>query len=410
MFDLNLIGLIRVLRNIYGKGPADIEMIQKQGLLAVKLGQIHALRVDFLDPEKCKQLAQLYRHTTSLPPESFNDLLDQYTDEDFRENFEYIEEEPFASASIGQVHRARLRTGEDVAIKLIKKDFTQSFKKDVRAVELFFRILITFYPKLRRVANPLGILNDIKTYTLSELDLRNELRGQDTLMGFYEDYKNVYDMSALRFIKMYRELSNENLLVSEYVDGKTLDELLDEDELDYSFLLNLFNVVGVYMFRVGTFHGDVHPGNIMVRNEDEMVFVDNGSLGYVEGKIKKGLFNFFDALCHYEFDKAANYLNEMSEKELEGNDFEIYKREFLKLYEGFEDKTVSQISLTKQMMQTIKLGVNSGMEFEKGMFSVIRALMYLDGMVLRCNPEAVLMKDIKTFVDDFKKREEKLSQ
>lgn len=402
---MNLIGFLRVIKSIYGKGPADIDMIQRQGLLAVKLGQIHALRVDFLDPEKCRQLAQLYRHTTSLPPESFNELIDSYTTEGFRDNFTFIDEEPFASASIGQVHRARLKTGEDVVIKLIKNDFTKSFKKDVRTVEIFFRILITFYPKLRRVANPLGILNDIKRYTLSELDLRNEIKGQNTLKEIHAKYRSVYDMESLNFIKMYEGLSNENLLVSEYVDGLTLDELLEKGDLDYPFLLKLFNIVGVYMFRVGTFHGDIHPGNIMIRNGDEMVFVDNGSLGYVEGKIKKGLFNFFDALCHYDFENAALFLNKMSERELEGPEYDKYLEEFLRIYDGFEDKKVSEVSLTKQMMETIKLGVHSGMDFDKGMFSVIRALMYLDGMVLRCNPDAVLMKDIRSFVDDFKKRE-----
>ena len=72
------------------------------------------------------------------------------------------------------------------------------------------------------------------------------------------------------------------------------------------------------------------------------------------------------------------------------------------LYSDFTDKTVSQVSLTKKMMQTIKLGVNSGMVFEKGIFAIIRSLMYLDGMVLRCNPDAVSMKDMRRFVKEFK--------
>lgn len=400
---MNLIGFMRLMKMIYGKGPIDLDFIQSQGLLALKIGQIHALRIDFLDPEKCRQLAQLYRHTSALPPESFNALIASNAPDGFLSHFEYLDEVPFASASVGQVHRGRLKTGEDVAVKLVKKNYTQTFRKDVKAVELFFRVLISFYPRLKRVANPLGILEDIKRYTLSELDLRNEVRGQETLAAFYEQYKDSYDLSGLHFLTMHKDLSNENVLVSEYIEGETLDEMLDEGRLEYQMLLHIFNIVGVYMFRVGTFHGDIHPGNIMVRNKDELVFVDNGSLGYVEGKIKSGLFDFFDALSHYDFPRAARCLNNMSERELVGEEYGAFEAAFLRTYDGFEGTSVSEASLTRQMMLTIKLGVNSGMEFDKGMFSVVRALMYLDGMVLRCNPRAILMDDIQTFVEKFKK-------
>lgn len=400
---MNLLGFTRLMYMIYGKGPVDLDFIQEQGLLAVKIGQIHALRIDFLDPEKCRQLAQLYRHTASLPAESFHRLIAEHAPEGFLDAFDSIEETPFASASIGQVHRGRLKTGEVVAVKLVKSDYTTDFRKDVKAVELFFRALISFYPKLKRVANPLGILEDIRRYTLSELDLRNELRGQETLRALYDELGGDYDLSGLGFLTMYPELSGENVLVSEYIDGVTLDEMLEQGTLTYERLLRIFFIVGVYMFRAGTFHGDIHPGNIMVRNGTELVFVDNGSLGYVEGKIKEGLFAFFDALSHYDFPRAATCLNKMSERELTGQAYDRFLAAFLAVYEGFEGKTVSEVSLTRQMMLTIKLGVNSGMEFDKGMFSVVRALMYLDGMVLRCAPDAVLMEDIRTFVESLQK-------
>ena len=63
---------------------------------------------------------------------------------------------------------------------------------------------------------------------------------------------------------------------------------------------------------------------------------------------------------------------------------------------------MSQVSLTKKMMQTIRLGVLSGMSFDEGMFDIIKSLMYLDGMVIRANPDAVLLRDMRRFIDDFK--------
>ena len=76
-----------------------------------------------------------------------------------------------------------------------------------------------------------------------------------------------------------------------------------------------------------------------------------------------------------------------------------FKTRFEELYEPFTDSTVSEISLTRQMMETIKLGVLCGMQFDKDIFAIIRSLMHMDGMVLRCNPDAVLMRDMRGFID-----------
>jgi ubiquinone biosynthesis protein len=93
----------------------------------------------------------------------------------------------------------------------------------------------------------------------------------------------------------------------------------------------------------------------------------------------------------------------MSERELAGPAFDTFRGRMLELYADFTGTTVAQVSLTRKMMQTIKLGVHSGMTFEKGIFAIIRSLMYLDGMVLRCKPDAVLLRDMRRFISEFEK-------
>jgi ubiquinone biosynthesis protein len=127
-------------------------------------------------------------------------------------------------------------------------------------------------------------------------------------------------------------------------------------------------------------------------------------LGQVGTKIRRGLFEFFAALSEYDYPRCAAALNRMSERELSAEAFDSLKRKFLALYADFKDRTVAQVSLTRKMMQTIKLGVHSGMTFEKGIFAIIRSLMYLDGMVLRCKPDAVRLRDMRRFVVEFEKR------
>lgn len=379
---------------IYGNRKPDVRKIQEMGLLAVKIGQVHALRIDFLNEETCIELSKLYRANVPIKAEQVLRNID-------RAKFSWIDETPLASASVGQVYRARLVTGEEVVVKVIKSSFRKIFEKDVSTVRRLFKFVIFFYPKLARVFDPIGILEHIEEYTLRELNLLNEIEGHEILREIYEKNRGIYDLSSLRFPKIYQELSSEHVMVSEYIPGKTFDELLDH-EMEYSDLLLLFKIHGFYMFNVGTFHGDIHPGNLML-HDGKIYFVDTGAIGHVSKRLSSGLLNFFDALSVYDYDLCAVRLNEMAERGISGKRFEKFKAKFNVLYSNFRGKSVKEVSLTRKMMETIKLGVHSGMAFEKGMFSIIKSLMFLDGMVLRCNPDAVLLEDMRQFLGEFKR-------
>jgi ubiquinone biosynthesis protein len=378
---------------IYGNKAPDVEKIQKMGLLAVKIGQVHALRIDFLNEETCLELSKLYRANVPIRAEEVLKNIDTT-------KFSWIDETPLASASVGQVYRARLATGEDVVVKVIKSNFRRIFERDVATVRRLFKFVIFFYPKLARVFDPIGILEHIEEYTLRELNLLNEIEGHDILREIYEKNKSVYDLSSLGFPKIYRELSSEHVMVSEYIPGRTFDEILDHG-MAYSHLLLLFKIHGFYMFNVGTFHGDIHPGNLML-DDGRIYFVDTGAIGHVSKRLSAGLLNFFDALSVYDYDLCAQRLNEMAERGISGRRFEKFRVKFHELYSDFKGKSVKDVSLTRKMMETIKLGVHSGMAFEKGMFSIIKSLMFLDGMVLRCNPRAVLLEDMRQYVGEFR--------
>ena len=403
---MNWIQFGRLIHSIYshnGKLP-DLDWIQSLGLLAVKLGQVHALRSDFLEPEKCEHLSKLFRNNYAMGAEDFLHLIESTAVQNFTSHFEEIEPEALASASVGQVHLGILKDGTRVVIKAVKKDVRKDFIADVSSVRRLFGFISFFYRKLKRVGNPEAILNDIEEYTLSELDLRKEVDGVRALALIRDKNKDQYDFSKLSFAKVHGSLCNENVMVSDFIPGPSLDELLDEGKLDYDTLLELFKIHGYYMFCAGIFHGDLHPGNVLVdEDQGHFYFIDTGYIGRVGPKIRKGLFYFFKALTENDFTEAANSLSEMAEVPLTGDDMKKFQSDLINLYENFPGKSVSEISLTRQMMETIKLGVQAGMSFDQGIFAIVRSLMYLDGMVLRCNPDAVLMEDMKAFIDDFEK-------
>jgi ubiquinone biosynthesis protein len=398
---MNAISFIHLMMMIFSKKKADLNAIQKKGLLAVKIAQTFALRVDFLSQEQCTHLAQLYSSTIPLPSEDALSLIKTYTSEDWIEQFEWIDPNPIGSASVGQVHRARLKTQEEVVIKIIKKDFSKDFERDVYKLDKLMKLAIFFYPKLAKVADPIGIIEYIKEYTLAELDLRNEIAHGKILRDIYHENKDTFDLSRLGFPKIYESLSSEKILVSEFLDGPTLDEILPQGILSNSDILEVFRIHGFYMYHTGTFHGDLHPGNIIVK-DNIFYFIDTGAIAHVSDKIRFGLFNFMANLSLANYEGCARSLNDMAFKGISGTKLERYIEGLKVLYKDFDGKTVSEESLTKKMMQTIKLGVESGMEFEKGMFAIIKSHMYMDGIVLKGNPNTVLMKDVARFIDEFK--------
>lgn len=377
-------------------------MIQREGLLAVKIGQTYALRVDFLPESSCLKLTRLYRHTDAIPPVSFKDMLKRRAPALLLKELRSLDDAPLASASVGQVHLGRLQNGERVVVKMIKTDYRERFVADVQSLRRFIRLILMVYPKLERVADPLGILDTIEQGTLDELDLRREAAGQRLLLDLKSRYAEVFDLSGMRFPKIHEELSNDVVMVSEYVEGRTVDELLERREIGYDALLELFRLHGFFVFCVGTFHGDIHPGNLIYR-EGGFYFLDTGVIGRVGEKLRTGLLAFFQALTEFEYPACARALNAMADRGIEGGRFREFELRLTELYRDFTGSTVAQVSLTRKMMETIRLGVNHGMVFEKGMYPIIKSLMYMDGMVLRCNPDAVLMKDMRPFLAEFQR-------
>ena len=391
------------MRQIMRKKPADLEWIQKQGLMAVKLAQIFALRPDLLGEEKCNQLQQLYQHAASIPPEDWESTLKEKAIEGFFDNFQWIDETPLAAASVGQVHRARLNNGDDVVIKFVKQANAKEFRKEVDRMKSWLRIFLVLSPRLRKVGNPMALLNHVADYTTRELDLRNEIHGANELKSIQDKIAEDFPTTMLRFPKYYPEISNENVLVSEFIEGMSLEEGIEDKSLSWETLLELFRIHGAYLFGIGTFHGDLHPGNCIIDTEGRFVFIDNGAICHAPSFVNRSLFNFFEHLSRQEMHSAFMSLLDMTTKKPTGKKMQKYLKRMSEIYTDFEKKPVGQQSLTRIMMQTVKAAVElANAEFGEEAFPIIRALMYLDGLVIRTHPEVLLIKSMGPYLDEFK--------
>ena len=398
---MKLFTFLSFFREIKGKKPVNIEKIQSMGLLAVKLGQIFALRPDLVDPERCIELQQLYSRAATIPEEDSERLLATYMNGDFRSNFRSIESKPFAAASIGQIHNAELIDGTKVVIKIIKSDFEKSFKKDVQRMKRWIRLGLFFRPKLRKVGNPLGLLSHIEDYTVRELNLMNEISGKEKLESIADQYSSTFPMPKLRFPKIWKELSSENILVVERITAPTLEQRLDDGSMSWDDMLELFRIHGAYMFGIGSFHGDLHPGNAMMDDNGVFTFIDTGAICEAPEHVRNALFGFFYYLAKGELKNAFDAMLTMAGVPPSEKALNRYYQSMFELYDGFVGTSVSEVSLTEQMMKTVKAAVLAGCAFGEEAFPIIRSLMYMDGMVLKGYPHVDLISSMGPYLDEF---------
>ena len=398
---MKLLTFLRFFRQLKGKKPVNIDAIQSMGLLAVKLGQIFALRPDLIDPERCIELQSLYSHAATIPEENSQALLKKYAPKGFQEHFQHIDPKPFAAASIGQIHRATLKDGTKVVVKIIKADFEASFRRDVRRMKRWIRMGLFFNPRLRKVGNPIGLLAHIEDYTLRELNLMNEIDGRQQLIERSQAIEKHFAMPKLKFPQMWESLSNEHILVMEEITHPTLEGHLEAGTLTWPDMLELFRIHGAFMFGIGTFHGDLHPGNAMMDDEGNFFFIDTGAICNAPEHVRNALFGFFYFLAKGELRNAFDAMLTMAAVRPTGKTLDTYYASMDELYNGFVGTSVSEVSLTEQMMKTVKAAVLAGCSFGEEAFPIIRSLMYMDGMVLKGHPDVDLISSMGPYLNEF---------
>ncbi len=395
------LNLFRML--LHSGSSLDIHWIQKRGLLFVKIAQMYAMRPDIIGEQKARALRPLLQQVTPSSPEDFKKRFEEVAKDSLRDDLEHMDDTPLAVASLGQVHRGRLKNGDEVVVKVTREDFEEAFLKDVGSFQQLLKIAIFFYPRLRKVADPESALEAVRNMTLTEMDLRNESRGIEKLRTIRDE--NVEHRPFLKHVEfpfIYEEYTNRNVLVSKFIDSPTLSELIDRGECPYEVLLLLFRIHGYYVFRRGVFHGDMHPGNIILKPDGNFVFLDNANIEEAPGNLVEGIMEMLGLIAEGNFPGAAKALHDISLRELSPKRFGVFEQKILKIYENFPGSTVGEISQTEIMMATMKTAINMGMEFPQGAFPLVKSLMYLDGMVCSSHPEAVLLPEVAKFIDDFR--------
>ena len=239
---------------------------------AMKIGQMASfIDVDFLPPEYREmyqeQLAKLRTRAPAMPWEQVRTVLEEEYDERPEGVFASIEEEAFAAASIGQVHRATLHGGTPVAVKIQYPGIADALESDVANAGILVRLARVLAPGLDAKA----VASELRERVLEELDYEFEAQNQ-------RNFARAYDGHPFIFVpKVHSRLSRRRVLVSDYVEGRGFDEVkeLEQDERDI-FGEIVFRFCFGSIYHLQHFNADTHPGNYLLMEDGRVAFLDFG--------------------------------------------------------------------------------------------------------------------------------------
>ncbi len=268
------------------------------GPLYVKFGQILSTRSDLLPPGAIAELRVLQDALPAMKPRHTLRILERSYGRPLRDVFAHFDLTPVASASVAQVHRAELPDGTPVAVKVLKRGVSRSMRFHLALLTGMWRTLHALVPPLRQQQMPTRI-GEMSKLLREQLSMRTELANMTALRTNLDGHPFVKIPAA------YPELSDDNVLVMEFVQGIKGTEHHKVNVSRKVLARRLQDLMFTMLYLDGVCHGDLHPGNLFLTEDGTFVLVDFGITAYLTETEKWGLASFNYAATKYQWDLAA---------------------------------------------------------------------------------------------------------
>ena len=255
------------------------------GTTFIKLGQILSTRTDLVHPELAAELEKLQSHTPADPPEVARAIVERELGCPVGELFAQFEDRPLASASIGQVHAARLESGEEVVVKVQHTDIEDRVVQDLEILDALAG-LAEHHDKDLRNFQPRATVAEFRRVLLRELDFGRELRNLELFAANFKNDDTIHIPAA------YRDSSSRRVLTMERIDGTPLSRIEDLRARGFDSSAFARRGASAYLemiFRDGIYHADPHPGNILVLPGGVIGLLDFGMVGRVDEVLRQDL-------------------------------------------------------------------------------------------------------------------------
>jgi ubiquinone biosynthesis protein len=263
------------------KGAVMRRVFAALGACFVKLGQVLSTRPDLLEPEIIDELRQLQDRLPAFAFAEVRALIEGDLGGAWTDHLRDLDEKPVAAASVAQVHRGHLADGTEVAVKVLRPGIHDKVERDATILVALARV-VAWHPTWR-LSDPVEHMESFVAGILEQTNLRLELANYDLFR------KNFADVTGVRFPRVYPELSGERVMTMEFLSGRKVDALPSGDHRDLARRLQ--TIVLKMCFEDGFFHADLHPGNVLISERDEICIFD---VGLVKRLSDNALIQFID--------------------------------------------------------------------------------------------------------------------
>lgn len=357
------------------------QVCEELGTTFVKLGQVLSTRPDLLPPEMVLEFKKLQHDALKVPFEVLQERLNQAYPEGTEVHFRSIDPVALASASIAQVHRAVLKDGQPVVLKVIKPGIEKTILGDLAILRDLAEIAGKYFDHLG--FNPSEVVEEFARHVQIELDLIHEGRATERLARYFKEDPNI------EFPKIYWDATRSRVLVLEEIIGRQLSRLdpatLTPESRQRLCLLSTGAIFRMCL-EIGYFHADPHPGNLFYDQEDRLVLIDCGMTGFVEGRTRYLLGEFVRAVIDRDLDRTARVGIELSDADPALEKDRQFRNDLWEMIGRCEASTLDGLDFTALLSHFFEVLRKYRIHCPSDLVYLIKALMTIEGVVEEIEP------------------------
>ncbi len=382
---------LEMSRNAITTGPKEkLEKIPQQvrlrmalanlGPTFIKLGQILATRPDLIPIEYTQELSKLQDSAPSFSYEQVKEIIKSETGKLPKEIFDSFDEAPLAAASIGQVHRACYQ-GHQVVVKVQRPGIKKIIETDI---EIMYHLALLMEKHILEfnIHKPSAIIKEFAKSLEKEIDFTIELKQTRRFVRSISEDDTIYAP------RTYKSISTSRMLVMEYIDGiKSSDiQKLQDEKYDLELIAERgANSLLKQIFEDGFFHGDPHPGNIIIMPNNTICYIDFGMMGVVTQQEREMFSGLLMQVINKKNDKIINYILKFTIYDTEPDRDELQRR-FTEVIDEYLFQPLKYMEFGKFLEQVLGILADNHMRMKPNLFLMIKALISLEKLATSLDP------------------------
>jgi ubiquinone biosynthesis protein len=370
---------------------------EELGPTYVKLGQILSTRPDLVPVDFIKELSKLQDNVPSSPFSEVSKIVETELGGGPEDIFRSFEKAPFASASIGQVYRATLKDGEEVAVKVQRPGIKKIIEVDLE-IMLHLATLMERHIEEMSLYQPVKIVGEFARTLEKEIDYTIEATNMERIA------RNFLNDLTIYVPKVFRDTTTESILTTEFVEGIKVSEIdrLEKAGLDRKLItVRGADIVLKQIIKHGFFHADPHPGNIFVLPDNVVCLLDFGMTGSVDRHTREDFVDLAESVVNRNESRATQVLLKLTSWD-EDPDIRLLEKDVADFMGRHLYKPLKDIKIGKLLHHLLELAFQHGLRIPPDIFLMLKAFSAVEGVGLMLDPDFDMIKQAAPLIKEVK--------